>query len=201
MESSAAEQLTERIQTRLAQFEAAGGSIRTTTQTEGAPKWLSLAHDRFRLTYAWNADGGGRGYWQEIMQDALAMAGDKKYHVSVAFGPKGEMSAVASYRKWHYESRYMNRNYPELYLAYLGSTGRVPGAGTAVMLEVAKLALANKRPAFAHVSRAGSFYTELGWELIKVDPNGDHWRWPLEACQVVVEAAALIEKAQEAPSL
>ena len=179
------------------EFEAAGGYVKSTAQAEGAPKWLGLARDRFRVAYAWNADGGGRGYWQEMMQDALAMTGDKQYRISVAFRPNGQMAAVASYRKWHYESRYMDKRYPEIYLSHIGSTGKLAGAGTAVLMEVAKLALVRARPAFAYVSKAGSFYAELGWERIKVDPNGDHWIWPLEACQVVVEAASA-QKAREA---
>jgi hypothetical protein len=183
------ERLQALVRGRLAQFAQAGGYIKSSGQERGAPKWLLAAREQFKAARVWRL-AGEQEHWQEMMWDALGAVGDPHHRLSVAFGPSGTMVGAASYRKQHYdENRRMDRLYPEAYLAHIGTNGALRGAGTALLLEVAKLALAAERPAFAYVSRAGGFYAELGWEMIKADPSNDYWLWPLEACMEVVAAA------------
>ena len=126
-------------------------------------------------------------HWLRMMREAFRCVGEKGYGVSVAFSQGGEVVGVASWKSKRYDSHYMNLHYPEVYLAFLGANGNLRGTGTALMVEVAKVAVTHERPAFAYVSKNGSFYKDLGWEMIKADLSNDHWQWPLEVCQELTQ--------------
>ena len=196
-ENRGMEAMGEKVSERAREFVAGGGYVRTSAQAGGAPKWLKAARERFWLAHPY---GKMMEYeearWLRMMREAFRCVGEKGYGVSVAFGPNGAVVGVASWKSKRYESNYMNRHSPELYLAFMGTNGHLRGAGTALMVEVARVAVAHNRPAFAYVSKNGSFYREMGWEMIKADPSNDHWQWPLEVCKGLTP-----QRVYEAPSL
>jgi hypothetical protein len=201
MESETAAQIQPSVRRRLERFAQGGGYLKTSAQGGGAPKWLKAAQEKFFSSHPYPKEIEVEERGLKMMREAMRMVDDKQYRMSVAFGPSGAIAGVACWRKRRYhESRRMDYHYPEMYLAWLGTNGRVEGAGTALMLEVAKEAVAVNRPVFAYVSHAGSFYSEMGWEMVKKDPSNDHWLWRLETCQAIV-AELQKEKTQEAIGL
>jgi SPP1 gp7 family putative phage head morphogenesis protein len=188
--------VTEGIQRNVARFRQSGGTTQRITDTYGADKAYGDLQDQLHLMKEAGFTGFARDDGVNFTRYATEHATkDLREHmpdagVLVARNPDGEIAGALN----HY-SRDLEEDLGlpgrALYVDYLGTTGLVHGAGTALAAEAARLAAAK------HMSVVGEptpealpFWKKMGWQMDPVGGAGPAWwGWTAEQAQAVANAA------------